>query len=166
MANTFTIFGVADYARQQVNDPQAAWLPAAALNAIIARHIVIPETTFYFYLDTTGYYTTRGQIGESGAILFKNITTPWTATSTTATFQVDCRGTIVVSAGTDLEVSPIAILGARIDIGELMGELLMMDATRDVRTRKDAINIGDSGMSPIMPEDRTRKMAEYWRGYK
>lgn len=160
-----------DEVQRQLADANAAWLGSDnAYKSVIARHIVIPETTFYFYRQTSGFYKCE-TLGESGAILFKTSPAsgnPWTPASATANFIVDCRGTIQLTSGTDGESDPIAILGALVDIGPLMFELLHTKATRTVVTNQGSVGVGDTFVGinrDALPEERIRKQAEWWRGF-
>lgn len=163
-AATFNVWTIAKELQKRFNDPNAAWLTSAELGHLIGRYISVPETTVYFYKDTTGQYTTRGAWG-SLALKFANETTPFTG-SVDTTYEVDCMGTIQVTTGTSSITEPIAVTAALVDIGALTFEVSLLAASQVAKDTSTSVSGDGFSSNPVMPEDRLIKIGERYKGIR
>ena len=165
-AAVFQYETIVQYAQRHINDVGVSWLTAADYTARMIEQLEVNSQNLQFIKRGTGIY--KYPIGEDYLLWFDNqanLTSsvgPFTG-SDNATYQLDCGGTIYVSAGTHSGAEPIVISCAQVHIGKFMSDLFLSAASMKATT-KGSSSSGSTSYQVALDEDRCIKMAERWLG--
>ena len=126
------------------------------IKRFIYENLESMESTYSFQKITTGLY--KCFHGRPWGLFL------WLPTFTgtdDATYTVNCRGSIEVTAGAEAATS-ITVTGSLVNFSNCMVQILHWLATH--RCQELSMSVGGASMTPTGVKDELIAMAQYWQG--